>query len=158
MMKYRLLFTMLLALTLNPALAQQPRPVQGGQQGRSQGPVLIKDFEQPGEKGEKVYPHDPKEARRNVDVGKYYFKRDNYEAAAKRFSEAIEYDISWPESYKKLIETFDKLKDYGSAVDICKKFAENNPESGEIEYFRKAETKYQEKQEKQKAENPEEKE
>ena len=145
---------MLLALTANLTLAQ-PRPGQGSQQSRSQGPVLIKDFEEPGEKGEKVYPHDPKEARRNVDVGKYYFKRDNYEAAAKRFREAVEYDKSWPESYKKLIETFDELKDYGSAVDTCRKFAENNPESGEVEYFRKAEIKYQEKHEKQKAENPE---
>ena len=154
MMKYQVLLTMLLALTANLTFAQ-PGPGQGSQQSRSQGPVLIKDFEEPGEKGEKVYPYDPKEARRNVDVGKYYFKRDNYEAAAKRFREAVEYDKTWPESYKKLIETFDELKDYGSAVDICRKFAENNPESGEVEYFRKIEIKYQEKHEKQKAENPE---
>lgn len=152
-MKCRILLILLLALITNPALAQQ-RPGQGGERSRSQGPVLIKDFEERGEKGEKIYPHDPIEARRNVDVGKYYFKRDNYEAAAKRFSESIEYDKTWPESYKKLIETFDKQKSYDSAVEICRKFAENNPESGELEYFRKAEAKYLEEHKKQEAGKP----
>lgn len=152
-MKYKILFILLPALITSLVLAQQ-RPGQGGERGRSQGPVLIKDFEEHGEKGEKIYPHDPIEARRNLDVGKYYFKRDNYEAAAKRFSESIEYDKTWPESYKKLIETFNKQKSYASAVEICRKFAENNPESGELEYFRKAEAKYLEEQIKQEAGNP----
>ena len=145
-------------LALIPTLViAQPRSGQGREQRRSQGPVLIRDFEDPGEKGEKVYPHDPVEARRNVEVGQYYLKRDNYKAAAKRFSESIEYDKTWPESYKKMIETLDKQKNYGSAVEICKKFAENNPESGELDYFRKAEIKYQEKFEKQESEKPEKK-
>ena len=153
MMKYRALLTLALMFATGVILAQ-PGPGQGAQQRRSQGPVLIKDFEEPGENGEKVYPHDPKEARRNVEVGEYYFKRDNYEAAAKRFSEAVEYDTSWPESYKKLIETLDEQKEYASAVDVCRKFAENNPESGELDYFRKAAIKYQEMNKKQEAENP----
>ena len=66
----------------------------------------------------------------------------------------MEYDTSWPESYKKLIEALDEQKEYASAVDVCRKFAENNPESGELDYFRKAAIKYQEMTKKQEAENP----
>lgn len=145
--------TLLFIFTAGTALSQ-PGPAPGSQQRRPQGPVLIKDFEEPGENGEKVYPHDPKEARRNVEVGEYYFKRDNYEAAARRFSEAIEYDTSWPESYKKLIDALDKQGEYDSVVEVCRKFAGNNPESGELGYFRKTAIQYQEKHKKQEAENP----
>jgi tetratricopeptide (TPR) repeat protein len=153
MMKYRVLLTLALMFATGGVLAQ-PGPGQGGQQRRTQGPVLIKDFEEPGENGEKVYPHDPKEARRNVEVGEYYFKRNNYDAAVKRFSEAIEYDTAWAESYKKLIKALDEQKEYASAVDVCRKFAENNPDSGELDYFMKAAVKYEEMDKKQEAENP----
>lgn len=119
-------------------------PLSGQDSQRRQGPVLIKDFESPGEE-EKVYPHDPAKARKNLEIGEYYFKRDNYLAAEARFNEALQYDKQWPEAYKKLIEAFVKQEKYGSAVEVCQKFAENNPESGELDYFRKEEKKYREK-------------
>ena len=124
----------------------QPGP--GTQRPRTGGPVLIKDFEEPGEKAEKVYPHDPVAARKNLEIGEYYMKRKNYAAAVDRFSEAIEYDKTWPESYKKLIKAYDKKKEYMSAVEACLKFAENNPDSGQLKHFRKEEEKYRKKQEK----------
>ena len=143
---------MIMFIIMGTALSQ-PGQGQGQQQTRSRGPVLIKDFEDPSESKEKIYPHDPVAARKNLEVGEYYLKRKKYDAAAKRFSEAVEYDKTWPESYKKLIRAYDKQKDYGSAVEACLKFAENNPESGEIGYFRKEEVKYRKKQEEQEKKN-----
>jgi len=142
------------SLCLNPLLiAGQGGP---GQEPRRTGPVLIKDFEEPGKEEEKVYPHDPVAARKNFEIGRYYWKRDNYEAAEMRFSEAVEYDKTWSEAYKKLIEVYNKLKNYESAVEVCRKFTLNNPESSELDYFRKNEAKYQEKFVKQQAEKPKE--
>ena len=125
------------------------RPGPPSETRRSQGPVLIKDFEDPGSDEEKVLPHDPAQARKNYEIGEYYFKRDNYAAAENRFMDAVEYDKSWPESYKKLIETYDKLEQYESAVEVCRRFAENNPESGELSYFNRVADEYKSKLERQ---------
>jgi tetratricopeptide (TPR) repeat protein len=154
MMRIRV-FLLLLIPFLISAAPQRQSPGQGTEDRRSQGPVLIRDFEEPGEGEEKVYPHDPEQARKNLEIGKYYFKRDNYAAAEDRFSEAVKYDRTWPEAYKKLLETYEKLEKYESAVETCRSFAENNPESGDLDYFSKAEISYQEKFDQQSAEGPE---
>ena len=66
MMRIRV-FLLLLIPFLISAAPQRQSPGQGTETRRSQGPVLIRDFEEPGEGEEKVYPHDPEQARDSVD-------------------------------------------------------------------------------------------
>lgn len=114
---------------------------------------MIKDFEDPDSEEEEALPHDPAQARKNLEIGEYYFKRDNYAAAEHRFIDAIEYDKSWPESYKKLIETYEKMEKFESAAEVCRKFVDNNPESSQLDYFSRIADEYRLKAERKAEDN-----
>jgi len=103
---------------------------------RERKPVLVRDeVNKPDE--EKVPVHDPEQARKHVEVGDFYMKRDNYAAAEERYRLAVEYNKSWPNSYRRLIEVLEKLEQYGKAIEVCDLFLKDNPASEKRSDFEK---------------------
>ncbi|MGH9342038.1 MAG: tetratricopeptide repeat protein [Acidobacteriota bacterium] len=110
-------------------------PVLGQDQVPGKKPVLIRvdpDKEDP-EEGP-VLP-DPEQARENVKVGDFYFKRDNYRAAEHRYRDAVKYAPRWAEPYEKLIHALEKQNELEKAIEVCQLFADNNPSAEEVSRF-----------------------
>ena len=62
---------------------------------------------------------DPHRAMKNVEVGDYYFKRENYRAAASRYQEALQWKPRDAEATYKLAEAYEKM---GDAIDARHNF------------------------------------
>ncbi len=87
-----------------------------------------------------VVTPDPTEARRNMAVGDFYFKKGNLKAARERYREAVKYGPKIAEAYDKLVKTLEQLDQWQEALDACRQFLANNPDSDQVEEFqRKAE-------------------
>ena len=80
---------------------------------------------------------DRKTAREHINIGNFYFKRDNFQAAADRYRDAIECDPRWVKPYEKLIRTLEKLGSFQEALEICQQFTEIDPTSKDAERFQK---------------------
>jgi len=63
--------------------------------GQTKRPVLIRDTDKAEGKEEpeasKPKEYDPVEAEKSFNVGNFYYKRKNYDAAVERYLEALEY-------------------------------------------------------------------
>ncbi len=102
-------------------------------------PVLIRDEVQKrlSKDEEKVYPHDPEQARKNLEIGIFYQKRGNLKAAEERFREAINFNLAWAEAYQRLIELLSKAGRVDEAIAVCEMFLSNNPTSTQRQEFEK---------------------
>jgi tetratricopeptide (TPR) repeat protein len=60
-------------------------------------------------------PYNPMKAMKDVEVGDYYFKRENYQAAISRYREALEYKAHDAEATFKLAEVLNKTGDVAGA-------------------------------------------
>ena len=91
-----------------------------------------------------IFP-DPEKARQHVEVGDFYYHRDNYEAAANRYREAILYGPKWPKGYEKLIQVLEKQRAFLEAIEVCEEFLLKNNSSDQAERFEKWAKKLKEK-------------
>jgi len=108
--------------------------------------VLIRaDPDEMEKEEEKIKIHDPEQAKKSVEIGDFYAKRKNYDAAEMRYREAIEYNLKWDVSYRKLIKLLEKQDKYAAAMEICRLFIENNPDSEKVKSFQKSAQKLQKK-------------
>ncbi len=85
----------------------------------------------------KVYSFNPLQATKEVQIGNYYFKKKNYRASAKRFTEATRWNPTYAEAYLLLGESEDKLKDSAAARQAYAKYLELAPEAKNAESIRK---------------------
>ena len=108
-------------------------------------PVLVRADPEEDQVEEEIIVHDPVQAKKSVEIGDFYLKRDNFEAAEQRYREAIQYNLKWDKSYKKLIKLLEKQEDFQAAIEVCKEFIQNNPTSKEVKDFEKTEEKLKEK-------------
>ncbi len=116
---------LLLALTL---------PLQERRLGRK--PVLIRADDASSQEQEEVPPEpDPDKARKAVEIGNFYYKRENYKAAEIRYREAILYGPNWHEGYEKLVKTLETLAQYGQAIQACRDFLKAVPDSKKASEF-----------------------
>lgn len=124
---------LIFGLCLLPGFAQQQdeKPRQGGRK-----PVLIR-ADEPEKNAEEAFLPDPNEAKRHMEVGKYYFKRKNYKAAEERFKMAIRHMPIWPEPYERLVKALQKQKKIEAAVDVCELFLATNPDHKKASAFEK---------------------
>jgi tetratricopeptide (TPR) repeat protein len=67
---------------------------------------------------------DPLKANKDMEVGTYYLKRGNYDAAIDRFEEAARLQPGLARPYLKLGETYEKKKDLPMAVAAYRKYLE----------------------------------
>ncbi len=103
------------------ALAQQP-PAP-----KKQAPPAQKEEEPPEEDESlkpKVYDLNPLESTRNINTGDFYFKKRNFQAARRRYTEATRWDPGSAEAFCKLGEVDEKLKDRNGAREAYSKCAE----------------------------------
>ncbi|MBI4447089.1 MAG: hypothetical protein HY645_14440 [Acidobacteria bacterium] len=100
-------------------------------------PVLIIDDppkeETPTSEENKAF--DPLQADEHISVGDFYFKRENYKAAADRYREAIRLNPKMVPAYEKLVRTLEKQKHFSEAARICGDFVKANPDSKEAVRF-----------------------
>ena len=88
-------------------------------------PPVVKEQEPPEEDPDLVpreYSFNPLEASRNVTAGNFYFKKGNYRAASRRYSEASKWDPSSGEALLKLAEADEKLRDFAGAREAYTKY------------------------------------
>ena len=112
-------------------------PLHGQEPTRRKKPVLIRADRTEEKVEEAPFVPDPIQAKEHVEIGNFYYKRDNYKAAENRYREAIKHDPKWAEAYKQLIQALEKQQAYLEAIDVCVLFAETNPSSQEVEDFQK---------------------
>jgi tetratricopeptide (TPR) repeat protein len=67
---------------------------------------------------------DPLRANKSMEVGTFYLKRGNYDAAIDRFEEAARLQPNLARPYLKLGETWEKKKDLPKAVAAYRKYLE----------------------------------
>ena len=67
---------------------------------------------------------DPLKANKDMEVGTYYLKKGNYDAAIDRFEEAARLQPGLARPYLKLGETYEKKKDLPMAVASYRKYLE----------------------------------
>ena len=80
---------------------------------------------------------DRETAREHVNIGNFYFKKDNFQAAAGRYRDAIECDSKWVKPYEKLVRTLEKLGSFQEALEICQQFIEIDSTSKDVKRFQK---------------------
>jgi len=80
--------------------------------------------------------HDPVLAEQNINIGNFYFKKRNYDAAIQRYLDAIEYEPDSVRAYEALTRAYEKKGDNEKAISAYKKFIEHNPDSPKSTEFR----------------------
>ena len=85
----------------------------------------------------KNYALNPVQAQKEIVAGNYYFKKPNYNAAAKRYLEATRWDPGSAEAFLKLGEAREKLREYGPAREAYSKYIELAEDPKEKDAIRK---------------------
>jgi tetratricopeptide (TPR) repeat protein len=75
-------------------------------------------------------------AEQNINIGNFYFKKRNYDAAIQRYLEAIEYQPDSVRAYEALTRAYEKKGDNEKAINAYKEFIEHNPDSPKSPEFR----------------------
>ena len=80
----------------------------------------------------KVYPFDPLEAERNINVGNFYMRKggpSGYRAAIGRYEDATKYNPNSAEAFFKLGEAEEKLKNTDAAKIAFRRVLQIAPDS-----------------------------
>lgn len=121
-------------------------PIAGQERRSGRKPILIReDQTEKKEEEEEIFTHNPDEAKRNIEVGDFYFKKKNFKAAESRYRRAIKYNNEGPKAYEKLIELFERQGDFDSAIEVCYEFVDTNPSSKKAKNFEKLASQFKEK-------------
>jgi tetratricopeptide (TPR) repeat protein len=70
---------------------------------------------------------DPLHAGKSIEVGTFYLKKGNYDAAIDRFMDATRFQPKLARPWRLLGETYEKKHDNASAIDSYKKYLEVLP-------------------------------
>jgi len=82
-------------------------------------------------------PFDPYKAEKNVEVGLFYFKKKNYDAAIERFKDAIRYKPNFARAHLLLGQCYEKKRDRKEAIVWYQKYLEILPSAEDAENIRK---------------------
>jgi tetratricopeptide (TPR) repeat protein len=108
----------------------QPLPrTSDPDESSSKDPQFSRDTRFPGDVGSEpagdvreLRPYDPHHADKDVEIGDFYFKRDNYNAAESRYAEALEYMPNHAAATYKLAEAQEKLGKSAQARENYEKY------------------------------------
>ena len=115
------------------ALGQQPPPTE-------QSKPVVKEEDPPEEDASlipKEYVLNPLQAAKEITAGHYYFKKGNYKASSRRFSEATKWDPGNAEAFLLLGESYEKQKDMKNARAAYSKYIELAPDAKNATSIRK---------------------
>jgi tetratricopeptide (TPR) repeat protein len=85
----------------------------------------------------KEYSLNPVQAAKEIVAGNFYFKKSNYHAAMRRYTEATRWDPGSSEAFLKLGESSEKAHDYASARDAYTKYVELAKDAKDADSIRK---------------------
>jgi tetratricopeptide (TPR) repeat protein len=85
----------------------------------------------------KEYSFNPLQAKKEVQIGDYYFKKGSFRAAAGRYREATKWDENLAEAYLRLGEACEKLKDFPAMRKALEKFLSLAPDGKDAPRVRK---------------------
>ncbi len=111
------------------------------QSHNSRRPELIRDTDAAEEEETAADATKPKEqnpmlAEQNVNIGDFYLKKKNYDAAIQRYLEAIEYQPNLIRAYEALARAYEKKGEPAKAINTYKDFIQKNPDSAKSAAFR----------------------
>jgi tetratricopeptide (TPR) repeat protein len=115
------IFAVSAALALSPANAQESREPAKQQEAPKQEEPPEEDDSRV---GVKEYSFNPLQAEKELQIGKFYFKKRSYKAAAQRFKEATLWNNGLVEAYLRLAEACEKLGNYSDARAAYAKYAD----------------------------------
>jgi tetratricopeptide (TPR) repeat protein len=104
------------------AWAQEPAPPEPPEEDQTLAP--------------KEYAFNPVQARQELKIGNYYFKKGSYKAARLRFLESTKWNPNFAEAYLRLGATHEKLKDRPAARKAYEKYLELEPKGKEAAAIR----------------------
>jgi predicted Zn-dependent protease len=99
----------------------------------------VQEIEEEQKNSEKKGPEkpDPIKAKKNLEVGKYYFRQKNWAAAEDRFRMSTEQDPKVTESWELLSHSCEKQKKYREAAAVLSQYEQKFPKSEEAVRFAK---------------------
>ena len=88
---------------------------------------------------------DPLHAQKSIDVGTFYLKKGNYDAAIDRFMDATHFQPKLAKPWRLLGEAYEKKHDTSSAIESYKKYLEVFPRAVDAAKVKKRITLLEEK-------------
>lgn len=82
-------------------------------------------------------PFDPLRAAKAVEVGEYYMRRKNYDAAISRFEEAVYFKPNYALAYLRLGQAYEKALRPRDALRAYRKYVEILPTGKESDYVKR---------------------
>jgi tetratricopeptide (TPR) repeat protein len=81
---------------------------------------------------------DPHKAMKDIEIGDFYFRRENYVAAASRYQEALIYKPHDADATLRLAKALEKMKKYDDARDNYEAYLKMIPDGKDADEARKA--------------------
>ena len=72
---------------------------------------------------------DPLGAEKDIEVGKYYFKKGNYDAAIERYQDATQKHARYAKPFLLLAEAYEKKDDAENALKAYRQYVHLYPEA-----------------------------
>jgi tetratricopeptide (TPR) repeat protein len=117
-------------------LSIQPVAVQSA----PQKPAIIRDTDVADGKETEDVPAakepNPMLCEQNINIGNFYYKKKNYEAAIRRYLDAIEYQPDSVRAYDALTRAYEKSDQPAKAIAAYRQFLDKQPDSPKSSEFR----------------------
>ncbi len=97
---------------------------------------------------------DPFHAEKSIEIGTFYMKKGNYDAAIDRFMEATHYQPTLARPWKLLGEAYEKKQDNGNAIESYKMYLKILPRAEDAAKVRKRIATLEEKTVQQASKHP----
>jgi tetratricopeptide (TPR) repeat protein len=91
---------------------------------------------------------DPYKAEKSVEIGTFYLKKKNYDAAIERFLDALKYKANFARPHRLLGVAFEKKGEFEDAISHYKAYLEILPAADDANKIRKKITELERKLEK----------
>lgn len=85
----------------------------------------------------KTYTFNPLQANKELQIGDYYFKKKNFRAAAKRYTEATHWNPNFADAYLRLGQAEEKLHDKDLSKQAYSKYVELAPDAKNADSVKK---------------------
>src|SRR6267143_616129 len=145
-----ILFAVLLFTNARPTSGRQISPSTPPPPPPSETPPATP--ETPPAPAEPVF--DPLHAEKSIEVGTFYMKKGNYDAAIDRFMDATHFQPKLARPWKLLGEAYEKKHDTSSAIESYKKYLEVFPRAVDAAKVKKHITLLEEKTGEQASKHP----
>jgi len=131
----------LVYFTIGLAFAQQLPPDEDKSQAPAAETRITPDQLPPDEDKtkpqEQQYSFNPVQSKKEVSVGEFYFKKNDYRAAVGRFREATKWNDGNADAWLRLGDAEEKMKDFKAARDAWEKYLQLAPDAKNAAEVRK---------------------